>query len=147
MRYAINLQAVVLDVLDDTDDGEPRHIRELRETEVPAERIAVSPVAASGGFIDDGDRLFTVLVAFGKQTSANQRRPHHFEIAGAGANHFRAQVLRGFHGTVFDRQNSIIGLTGSGKSGGHAGQLNARDGAHAAEGLADKYSLWRNPLI
>ena len=75
VRDAIDVEPIVFDVPDNAYDGQPGQLGILSEAKTPAQRVTIKPVATSGSFIDNGDRLFAVFIAFGKEASADERRP------------------------------------------------------------------------
>ncbi len=80
MRHAIDVEPILFDVLHNSHNGHPRQAGLLSEAKPTTERITIAPVAPGCGFIDDGNQLFAIFVAFGKKAPTHQRSLHHSEI-------------------------------------------------------------------
>src|SRR5580704_9557922 len=66
VRNAIDVETVMLDVLNNTHDGYPWLGRVFDEPHSAAQRIVACPILTSSAFINDGHRLFAVLIALGE---------------------------------------------------------------------------------
>src|SRR5690348_16075304 len=88
---AIDVETVTLDILNDTCDGHPWPGRVSSEPHSAAQRIAGWPILTSGGFINDGHRLFAIFIALGESAAAYERRLQHLKIIGAYPNSLGAQ--------------------------------------------------------
>ncbi len=110
VRNAVDIQPIIFNVFNNTDDRHPWLPGILSKPKPAAQRIAIRPVAASGGFIDNCNPLFAVFVGFRKRAAAQKRSLHHSKIIGAYTNYLGAQILRGFHWTIFNRQRVAIDI-------------------------------------
>src|ERR1700733_13993448 len=86
VRDAVNVEPIVFDVLYNPHDGHPRFGWVPSHANPPANRIAIGPIATSGGLIDDGDRLFAVFVAFGKKAATHELSLHDSKIIRTSPN-------------------------------------------------------------
>src|SRR5689334_15806346 len=63
---AIDVEAVMLDILNDTHDSRPWLGRVFSEPHSTAQRVAAWPILTSGAFINDGHQRLAVFIALGK---------------------------------------------------------------------------------
>src|SRR5579871_4634780 len=103
MGNAIGIEAIMLDVFDDANYGEPWRARNLAQSEPPADRVQLWPVSSCCCLIDNCDLHRANLIAFAEKPALYQRSLDDTEIIRANANDLCSKLLR-LGRQVFDNQ-------------------------------------------